>query len=320
MGASALSGGRRRGWLWGAAALLAVLAAVGAWVLRPAAPGPPSTFRSNPGGMRGLYLLLRGQGVPVARWTRAGWPATGLLVGAVGPVPPSLRQARSLRRWVATGHRAVLAGTAPSLLRAFGLTFLPDPYPFPWARAAIGLPSLRGADQVLLPEPAVLLPEPGGPTAVPLYTVFPGLPAVVQLPVGSGSLVWLGSAQVWTNQTLVANPGNLRLALNLLDTGDHVWFDEAVFGRGAVAAGAPRGLPTPAGVRRPTLPWPLNALPALLAAVAAGAAGLWAAGWRRLPVRPDPPRAPAPDEAVRAYGLLLFRAGATRAAPRQPEG
>ncbi len=294
MATGAPAAGRR--WLIGVLAFTLLLLAAAS--LLPARPPTPSTYDTGPRGMAGLYALLRREGLPARRWTHPGLPGSGLLVAAVGPVPPPQSSAAHLARWTAAGHTLVLLGTASTLQRAFHVVALAPP---PWSQtgqAATALAPLRGAPHLSLPATAALLPGPGLTGAAPLYTAS-ALPVALALTRGHGEVWWFGSPQTWDNATLTRHHDNLVLAYGLLAGHRPIWFDEYRFGR--VLAAPP--------VRRPaktsTLPLPPLWRPAALAAGLALAAGAWAAGWRRFPPRPRQPAAPPAWGLVEAYARLV---------------
>lgn len=305
-------GGRGRGAGGVLAAVALIVAAVLISWLPSRGAAAPSSSSAAPAGMLALYLLLQGEGVPVGRVTGTDLPADGVLVGAAGAATPSLHAMGGLLGWVGTGHEAVILGSVGALAEALGLGTVPAPFGDGHAVAAAALPELRGAGALWLPQAVWLVPGPEAASGlVVLYTVA-GEPAAVRVPVGRGELYWLGSAQAWSNATLARAPGNVVLAQNLLRSGGRVWFDEYWFGRGA--AFRPVAARHPVAVR---LPLPRNAGLALLGLACAAAAGLWAAGWRRHPVRREPPPAPAAAEPVRAYAETLLR---TRVRPRGGPG
>ena len=295
---------------WLIAVLALALALLAAVSLQPRRPTAPSTYATGPGGMAALYTLLRREGLSAQRWTHAGLPPSGVLVAAVGPTAPPTSSAARLARWTAAGHTLVLLGTAPTLQRAFHVVALAPPVWAHTGQAAVALPPLRGTPRLHLPGTAALLPAPGVTGAAPLYTVST-LPVELALTRGRGRLWWLGSAQAWDNATLARHPGNLVLAFNLLETHRRIWFDEYRFGR--VLAATPPQAPA---ARARSLPLPPQWRPAALAAGLALAAGVWAAAWRRYPVRPRQPTAPDAASLVEAYARLLRMArGRGRAVP-----
>lgn len=280
-----------------------------------ARPAPPTTFSAAPGGMEGLYRLLGREGVAVGRRTASPLPSSALLVGAAGPRPLTPAEARRLLRWIGAGHRGVILGAVPALAQALGVGLAAVPWGGGSARPAVALPGLQGAGRLQLPAGVALLPlaaahGEAAPLAAPLYVGSLGQPVALAITVGRGHLDWFGSAALWSNATLARWPGNLALAARLLDGRGPVAFDEYWFGRGLA--------PGPAAPARPAAPpLPRDAVPAAAALICALAAGLWATGWRRHPVRPRPAAAPTDAEPIRARAEWLWRARGTAAGPRK---
>ena len=299
---AANAGGNRAIWLLATACVL--IGAVVWALMRPDAESA-SSHATGPAGMAGLYRLLGQEGVTLGRRSTLPLPAAGILVGAVGPAQPSEADAATLLQWVDAGNEAIVLGPLPALGALLRVETGPRPYGDAEAQAAVALPQLRAAPTLRLPGGSLLLPV-GGPVgrAAPLYTVL-GQPAALEVTVGSGRLYWIGSAGVWSNATLARWPGNLALAEGLLDGPRPVWFDEYWFGLGA--AGTPGQAQRRAQPARPPLPG--GAAVPLVALLLAAVAGLWAAGWRRHPVRRDPPAAPGASEPLLAYAEWLFRGG-----------
>lgn len=285
---------------WVAAAVCALIIAALAAAAAGRTPAPPSSTSAAPGGMKGLYLLLQGEGVAVSRVDGPSLPRGGVLVAAAGPAPVAGAAARKLLQWAAAGNELVVLGPVEALGAPLHVRQETWPFGGADARAAVALPALRGADTLHLPQGIVLLPGAGG---VPLYTVL-GQPAALTLPWGLGRVYWLGSATAWSNATLARYPGNLALAESLLHGSRPVAFDEYWFGSGLAASQAPHG---GAAAKGAPLPLPREAGVAAAAAAAAAATALWAAGWRRHPVRRDPPAAPTAAEPAAAYAEMLLQ-------------
>jgi hypothetical protein len=223
-----------RGWWWTAAGVLAVFVALGllseAFAPEPQGPAGSSYATSAPGAGAWAQLLSR-DGRSVVRLRRslsgARLPAgQTLVVLNAGTLSPA--GARTVRRFVAHGGRAVFGGVAPGVLS----TLLAHP---PASRAA---PIRTGHRAATLPETdgvssvrsaglgAFAGPGPGATAAI---TGSGGtLLAVDRL--GRGRIDMLADASTVEN-VLLADADDARLALNLAGpAGTTVVFAEALHG------------------------------------------------------------------------------------------
>jgi hypothetical protein len=228
---------------------------------RPAGPPVRTSYSSEPGGLRALYLALDRLGYDARRLGTPFLPGTlperGTLL-VVEPMTLANSEWRALRNWVAEGHALLLAGE-DSLPNSE--TVFPIPQPdfetlFPeaaltYARPdqptylALGLARLAVRSRTRITPPAVVgrvrdlptlaVPKPARGmagdlgSAAPLFRDEKGT-VVAYAQIGKGSVILLTSPWSLSNQG-IEKEGNFAFVLNALEHGP-VYFDEYHHGYG----------------------------------------------------------------------------------------
>lgn len=311
---------RNREWIWGATALVALIAV--ALVLAP----PPrqlatdqrlSTFRTTPDGAGALYATLEQLGTPVDRRLTplAGVDAVrgplAILQPTEAPTPSELD---SLFAWIEAGGRLILAVPAPAVMKRLdvALEYIPQDSglePLADHRWTAGLDSVGSVYRAFRRDTL------RGPDLRPLAGTREGDHAgVAVLPVGGGEVLLISQASVLSNQRIREKgmaPIIARAAAEWTADGDTLWFDEYHHGhRGGSPFRALASFLRDAGPGRMALQLALVGLLALTPAVVRFGA----------PVeRPPPPRR-SRLEHVAALGEVYRQAGAEDVARRRLVG
>ena len=243
--------------------LLVVLVAAEKGKKGAGGPGFPTTYSASARGLKAFYLLLEGEGYPVARleeeWSRLKGEG-GVLVLA-GPFERELeeREGIHLRSWIKRGNTLLwftgfgddlphLSFLEPRLQRILGLEIRSRD-----DRAAIPRNMLAEREKGLIDRPSSLAYSRGLSSvavgtsrgygvndvdALPVYGWMEGY-GVYRKRIGEGHVFLFPSSQLVDN-TMIGSGDNALLALNVVKChlgGGAIFFDEYHHGFSALSAG-----------------------------------------------------------------------------------
>ncbi len=310
---------RNREWIWGATALVAIIAVV--LVLAP----PPrqlatdqrlSTLRTTPDGAGAVYAVLRELGIPVdQRMTPLAGvePVRGPLAILQPTEAPTPAELDSLFAWVEAGGRLILASPGPQMTERLGVAMGSVPADNR-SMTTTRHPWTAGMDSLGFAYRAFRRDTLRGDELLPLVETADGSAAVALLPSGEGEVLLISHGSDLSNQWVREEgmmPIVTRAAAEWTAAGDTLWFDE--YHHGHRGGGPVRGLGAflgHAGPGRMALQLALVGLLALVpAAVRFGSAT----------ERPPPPRR-SRLEHVAALGEVYRQAGAEDVARRRLVG